>query len=150
MYSWSFSSKKERTPKWYIIALIVVLFLIIYGIIEGLYLMSIASFLFAGVYILMENNANPLTQVEIHEHAIRVNESTFSYDNIQKFSILSHEGTPILLRLYLKKAFSPLIDIPFTTDVPVYELKEFLLQYLEYDDTATFTKSDHLINIMKL
>jgi hypothetical protein len=47
MYNWQFSSEKERPQSWYIIALIVVLSLVLYGIIEGLYLMSIVAFLFA-------------------------------------------------------------------------------------------------------
>ncbi len=150
MFFWSFSSKKERTPKWYIFALIVILFLIIYGIIEGLYLMSIASFLFAGVYILMENNSNPVIEVKIDDHAIRANTSVFEFSQIQKFAILSHENVPIMLRIFLKKSFSPVVDIPFTTEVDAYEVKDFLAQYLELDDTAEFTKSDHLINIMRL
>lgn len=45
--------------------MIVVLSLVTYGIIEGIYIMSVVSFLFAGVYILMENNASPVTRAEI-------------------------------------------------------------------------------------
>jgi hypothetical protein len=58
MFSWDFSSKKEHPVGWYIIGIIVVLSLVLYGIVEGLYLLSIVAFLFAGVYILMENNSN--------------------------------------------------------------------------------------------
>lgn len=150
MFFWSFSSKKERTPKWYIFALIVVLFLIIYGITEGMYLMSIASFLFAGVYVLLENNSNPIIEVKIDDHAIRVNTDVFEFSQIQKFAILSHENVPVLLRIFLKKSFSPVVDIPFTTEVDAYAIKDFLTQYIEIDDTAELSKSDHLINIMKL
>lgn len=47
MFSWQFSSQKERPAQWYIIALVVVLFLVAYGIIEGMYFMSVVAFLFA-------------------------------------------------------------------------------------------------------
>jgi hypothetical protein len=47
MYSWQFSSRQDRPQSWYIIALIVVGFLIIYGIWLEVYMMSIVAFLFA-------------------------------------------------------------------------------------------------------
>lgn len=47
MFSWQFSSQKERHPQWYIVAVIVVLFFVVYGIFTGMYLMSIVTFLFA-------------------------------------------------------------------------------------------------------
>lgn len=72
MFSWIFSSKKEHSASWYIAAIVVVLTLVTYGITQGLYLMSIVSFLFAGVYILMENNSSPSTQVEIDQNSVKV------------------------------------------------------------------------------
>jgi|GEM_PF-6576803 len=47
MFFWDFSAKKEHTASWYLIALGVVATLVIYGITQGLYLLSIVSFLFA-------------------------------------------------------------------------------------------------------
>jgi hypothetical protein len=47
MFYWQFSSRHDRPKGWYVIALIVVLFLVVYGIWEGTYLMPIAAFLFA-------------------------------------------------------------------------------------------------------
>lgn len=65
MFSWSFSSRHDHSPSWYVTAIIVVLILVVYGIVEQLYLMSVVSFLFAGVYLLMENNSTPTTQAEV-------------------------------------------------------------------------------------
>ena len=67
MFSWSFASQKEHSPAWYLVAIIVVLVLVVYGIIEQLYLMSVVAFLFAGVYLLMENNSAPTTEVHVLE-----------------------------------------------------------------------------------
>lgn len=47
MFTWQFSSSAGKPKGWYIIALVVVLSLVIYGIVIGLYLMSIVAFLFA-------------------------------------------------------------------------------------------------------
>ena len=72
MFTWSFASHKEHSSSWYIAASIVVLTLVIFGIVMQLYFMSVASFLFVGVYLLIENNSTPTTQVEVLEPGIQV------------------------------------------------------------------------------
>lgn len=72
MFSWTFASRKDHSPTWYIIAIIIVLMLVVYGIVEQLYLMSVVAFLFAGVYLLMENNATPITSVDVSDRGIQV------------------------------------------------------------------------------
>lgn len=67
MFSWSFSTHKEHSPSWYVFAIVVVLMLVVYGILQQLYLMSVVAFLFTGVYLLMENNSAPITEVNITE-----------------------------------------------------------------------------------
>lgn len=47
MFTWQFSTQREKHPQWYMIALIVVLFLVLYGIFEKIYAMSVVAFLFA-------------------------------------------------------------------------------------------------------
>ena len=47
MFSWSFASRRDHSASWYLVAIVVVLMLVVYGIVEGLYLMSVVSFLFA-------------------------------------------------------------------------------------------------------
>lgn len=47
MLSWSFSSRKEHSSSWYITAIVVVLVLVVYGIVEKIYIMSVVSLLFA-------------------------------------------------------------------------------------------------------
>lgn len=132
------------------IGMVVVLSLIIYGIIESLYLMSIATFLFAGVYILMENNSLPVLSVQVDASGIRVGESMYDYWSLDKFALISVWGIPSFLRLSLKKRIGSSIDIPLSSDVNPQILKEFLLGYLEEDTTAKFSNSDALIHVMRL
>lgn len=42
------------------------------------------------------------------------------------------------------------MDIPLTSEVDGYELKDFLSQYVTYDSEAEFTKSDRIIEAMGL
>ena len=150
MYTWQFASTKSRPAQWYVVALIVVLFLVIYGIFEGMYLMSVVAFLFAGVYILMENNATPVTTVSIDEHAIVVGGTSYDFSNIEKFTLLKNENDYVLLRFFLKKSLSQVIDIPLTEAVDAYGLREFLAARITLDSEADWNRSDRLIHAMKL
>jgi hypothetical protein len=150
MFSWDFSAKKEHTASWYLIALGVVATLVIYGITQWLYLLSIVSFLFAWVYILMENNGKHEVKVQMTESVIRVADSVYEIKSFEKFSIITVNGTPLYLRLFPKKRFSPILDIPLHASVPLEEVREFLALSLEEDTTATLTNSDALIHAMRL
>ena len=150
MYNWQFASTKSRPAHWYVVALIVVLFLVIYGIFEGLYIMSVVAFLFAGVYILMENNATPTTQVEVTDRAIVISGTRYEMTDIEKFALLKNGDDYVMLRIFLKKSFSAMIDIPLTEEVDAYGLKDFLELSLPFDTTADWNKTDRLIHAMKL
>ncbi|GAB0174599.1 MAG: hypothetical protein HHAS10_04780 [Candidatus Altimarinota bacterium] len=151
MFHWQFSTSPGKPKGWYIIALVVVLSLVIYGVIEGMYLMSIVAFLFAGVYILMENNAIPISTVDINDRIIKVNDTIYEFDKIDRFALLSDgEGNPIMLRLFIKKGISSVIDIPFTTEVDSASLKDFLLSVIPYDANADWTRTDKIIHTMRL
>ena len=150
MFSWAFSSHKEHSAGWYIVAIIVVLSLVAYGITQWLYLLSIVAFLFAGVYILMENNSNPVTHVEINEEGIKVGNSFYDMKSLSTFSIIRSGDIPLYLRLIPRKKLSPMIDIPLTQDVNPVALKEWLSNYVEEDKDATLSNSDVIIHAMRL
>lgn len=150
MFSWQFSSQKERHPQWYIVAVIVVLFFVVYGIFTGMYLMSIVTFLFAWVYILMENNATPTVTVMVNDRVIQIGSAIYDFDKLSKFTILSRDGVPAIFRIWIKKSLTPTIDIPLIAEVDAYALKDFLSEYVEYDSEAEFTKSDMIIEAMGL
>jgi hypothetical protein len=150
MFTWQFSSTAGKPKGWYIVALVVVLSLVIYGIIEGMYLMSIVAFLFAWVYILMENNSIPITRVDVNDRMIRVNATVYDIDKIDRFTLLSNDGNYVMLRLFIKSGIAPIIDIPLTPEVDSAELKEFLTSLLPYDADADWTRTDKLIHSMRL
>jgi hypothetical protein len=130
--------------------MIAVLSLVLYGITQHLYLMSIVSILFAWVYIFIENNAENITSVIIDANHIAIGKLIYEMRNIDTFAIISVANTPTYLRISQKKRFSPKLDIPLTTEVDAYEIREFLLQYLTEDTDAQFSNSDAIIHAMKL
>lgn len=150
MFSWSFSSRHDHSPSWYVTAIIVVLILVVYGIVEQLYLMSVVSFLFAGVYLLMENNSTPTTQAEVLDRWIQVWGSFYDYSSYSRFSMISIADVPSFIRLYPNKKLSPLIDIPLSPDLDFVGLRSFLASVMEEDKNTNISSSDALIHAMKL
>ncbi len=150
MFSWTFSTHKEHSASWYIIAIIVVLSLVTYGIIEGIYIMSIVSFLFAWVYILMENNSNPVTRADIDASGIRIGGTFYDYSSLQNFSIVYIEDRAMYLRITPRKKLSTILDIPLTQDVNPVELKSYLWERLEEEKDVRFSNTDALIHVMRL
>jgi type IV secretory pathway VirB3-like protein len=150
MFSWDFSARKDHPVSWYIIGIIVVLSLVLYGIVEGLYLLSIVAFLFAGVYILMENNSHPVVHVSIDESGVQVGGSFYEMKGIETFSIIRSGNIPLYLRIRPRKKLSPVVDIPLTQDVNPNTLREWLSGYVTEDKDATLSNSDVLIYAMRL
>lgn len=150
MFTWSFASRKEHSASWYLVAIIVVLMLVVYGIVEGLYLMSVVSFLFAGVYLLMENNSTPVLQVNVTERGIQVGGSFYDYSQFSRFAMISIADVPTFIRLYPVRKLSPLIDIPLSPEVSPVDLRAYLATVMEEEHNNTISNADALIHAMKL
>ncbi len=150
MFTWSFASHREHSPSWYIVAIIVVLMLVVYGIVMQLYLMSVVSFLFAGVYLLIENNSTPTTQVEVLERGIQVWWSFYDYMAFSRFAMVTISDIPTFIRLYPNRKLAPLIDIPLSSEIDNWELRKYLSQYMLEEYNNTISNADALIHAMKL
>lgn len=85
---------------------------------------------------MMENNATPITNVNITDRLIQVNTTTYEFDKIEKFALLSNGASYVMLRLFLKKGMSPIIDIPLTIEVDSSSLKDFLAEKITLDTEA--------------
>lgn len=126
------------------------LFLVVYGIVMQLYMMSVVAFLFAWVYIMKENNSAPLIDVDITEIGIQVQDTFYEYSQITSFAILYDQKVAKMLRFSVKKWITSLIDIPLTQDVNPAELRNLLLQNITENPDAEFTRSDRMIQAMRL
>jgi hypothetical protein len=124
--------------------------LVVYGIVEGLYLMSIVAFLFAWVYLLMENNSTPVLQVDVTERGIQVGGSFYDYSQFSKFAMISIADVPTFVRLYPVRKLSPLIDIPLSSEVSPTELRSYLTTVMEEEHNNSISNADALIHAMKL
>ena len=150
MFSWEFSSKKEKNALWYLIAGVVGLTLIIWGISIGLYIMSVVVFIFAGVYILVENNSPETVHVEVNENGIEIEETFYDYGKIESFGYVYQNSTPLFLRLHLKSKTLRMVDVPLTQDVNPAEMRAYLGGFLPESEQSELSFTERMIQLFRL
>lgn len=150
MFSWSFSNKKNRSSSWYIIASIAAISFIIFGIVSQLYLLSVVVVLLIGTFILIENNDAEATQVNIDEYQITIGGTKYFWWDFSQFSVVVSEWHAVFLRLIPKRKIATVLTIPFSVEVNVLELREFLLNILPEDTNNELTGVDALLFASKI
>ncbi|MBS9784196.1 hypothetical protein KGV55_02490 [Candidatus Gracilibacteria bacterium] len=150
MFSWSFSNKKNHSPIWYVIALIIVIAIAIYGILNTMYMMSVTVFLVAGIYLLVENNTTPTTEVEMEEGIFTIDENVYEFRDYVYFAIIAKAKNQKIIRLVPNSKLGTVIDIPLSSDVNPIELREWLATQLDENPDMKLSKTDKLIDIAKL
>lgn len=150
MFSWQFSTKKEKSSSWYTIALIVSIALIIWWYMTGLYIMSIVIIILVWVYFLVENNSPDELEIEINDNWILVWEIFYDYPKLESFWIIYNKNVPLFLRIRLKTRGFKLLDIPLDANIKISELRAFLLNYIEEDEKSEISSLERLMYYMKL
>jgi hypothetical protein len=54
----------------------------------GIYILAVVVFIFAGVYMLIENNAPEEVQVNVNDNGVQVSETFYDYAKIESFGII--------------------------------------------------------------
>lgn len=130
LYSWTFSSEKEKSSTWYAIAFSAVIGLAIWGIINKIFIFSFLVFLVAGVYLYVENSSEDEVNVSINEDSIDINNSTYDLSNITSYQIINDWNQPIILRLMIWKKWIRQIDLEIDKNISK-DLDKFLPNILE-------------------
>lgn len=150
-FRWSFQSKTEKGASWYLWAIALAVALIAWWIFMEIYIMSIVVFIFAGVYMLVENNAPDVMDVAINENGIKVWGSFYDYPKIESFGIVYNGETPYLLRLKLKSRGFRLLDLKMNPDaINTADLRAFLTQYVTEDEKSELTATERLLHYFKV
>lgn len=150
MYSWEFNSKKEKSGSWYITAIVVAIWLIIWWYFSELYIMSIVIIMVVWVYFLVENNSPDIIEIKIDSNWILISDAFYDYPKIESFAIIYDKNIPLFLRLRLNVRWIKLVDVPLDTGLNTGELRNFLLWYIEEDTKSEMSTSDRIINYLKL
>lgn len=142
--------KKNHPASWYIVAGVATLSLAIWGFLTGIYALSIAVVILAGVYVMMENNAPESVEAAVSDTGIGIGDTFASYGEIESFSIVFEGNVPRYLRITLKKKTLKLLDIPLNHDVNVAELRAYLLGYLPEAEKSELGFTDRITDRLSL
>ena len=150
MFEWQFSSRRERSSTWYMTAAVIAMALVVWGIIIGLYIMSIVVFIFIGVYLLYENNSPDLIHVTIDENGIGVNEGFYDYAKIATFNLIYEGARPIFLNIILKSRVSGGVRLYLDPSLSPADLRSYLALYLPESEKGELTLIEKILLILKI
>lgn len=149
IFSWSFSNDKWRGSMWYVIALSVVIWLVVWGFLTKQYVMSFLVILITWVTFFVENNSEENTNISITNLGIKINNFFYDYSKIASFSLIYDGDQAVILRLQLLKKWVKYLDIVIDNDIAMV-LKDILPNFIQEDEHGEFTFTDKMIRILKL
>ena len=142
----------ERGKLWFVIATLVSLALIIYGIITTNFLFAIIVLIFALVIALTVVRKPGILTVHATDMGLEVGERFYPYYSIANFAIVYEPPEVKDLHLEFKKGlFDPHLILPFETQNPM-ELRELLIARHVKEDTQHTEESftEFLARILKI
>lgn len=149
LYSWQYDDTKNRWKVWYILAISIIIWLIIWWIFTRQYGFSVIIFLVSGIYLFVENNSSDTVKVLIHENGVKVSESFYEYEKIENYSYVFSKENPVFLLLNLQKKWLRQLHLQINQDI--YEtLEKILPNYIEKTENKPLSKIETLLQILKL
>lgn len=149
LYRWNFEDKKDRSALWYIIALSVVVWMVIWGFITKQYGMSFLFMLLAGIVFYVENNSEDEISVQVTNLWMRVGEKFYDFSRITSFAFMYDGDQCIYLKLRIRQQGIPVIQLKVNNTI-TSELRPILAQYIEENPKEELSFLDRLVHILKL
>lgn len=149
IYSWIFSTEKDRGTSWYLIAATVMIAFVIWGFVSKMYMMSVAILLVSGIYFFSENNSDPEVTVQISNLWIKVWNNFFDFSKISSYSFIYEDDKAVLLRLKLINKGFKIVDLKIDNDIAL-DLKAILPDFIREDPKEDFITTEKIIRLLKL
>ncbi|MDD2515690.1 MAG: hypothetical protein PHF46_01445 [Candidatus Gracilibacteria bacterium] len=149
-FFWTFNTRTKKSKSWYIIAGIVILLLIIYGLVYKIYAMSFVFLILPLLYFKTESRIPPYFEVRINENGIVIGNMSYPIDSIKNFGIRKFRDKPFSLRILLNTKSFSLLDIPLSEKVNVAMLSDFLKEYTEEEAEQNIGFFEKMIVMLKI
>lgn len=149
IYSWDFEDNKDRGAYWYIIALSLMIWIVIWGFITKQYWMSFIVLLVSGLFYYIENNSEEIINVSLTDVWIQIGKNFYEYQKIEKYTFIFDWDNPFYLRIVINKMPLKSLDLNINKD-NYNNLKNILPNYLTEDSKGELSFIDKLIHKMKL
>lgn len=150
LYSWSFSSKKDRPLMWYIIVLSISMGLVIWWFLSTQYWMSFVILILLWLIFYVDNNSNDIVEVQITKLWIKVENSFYAFSNISSYSLIYEWENAVLLRLKIaKKIWLQNIDIQIDNTI-VLDLQNILSNFIEENEKEELSFWEKIFRLLKI
>lgn len=149
IYSWSFNSSKKRWNLWYIIALSIIIWLIIWSFLTKQYVLWFLILLMSWVYYFMENNSKDEVNIYIYELWIKIDNNFYEFTKINSFTIIYTDEFADVLRFYVDNKLINKIDLKIDNNI-LNDTYSFLSERINEDKTWWYTFVDKIVNFLKL
>jgi len=149
LYSWDFDDTKERNPLWYMVALSIAIWLIIWGFLTRQYGMSVVVMLIVGFFYFLENNADEQSHIDITDLWIKVQNTFYDYARIHSFSLVYSGDQAVYLRLHLKKRSIGFMNIRVDNSIASH-IRSILPNYIEENSRQEISLLEKITHLLKL
>lgn len=149
IYTWEYDDSKDRWPYWYIIALSIIVWIVIWWFITWQYWMSFVVLFVSGLFYYIENNSEDNIEIILTDLWFQIWKNFYEYAKIEKYTFIYEGDIPVLLRLVVNKASLKNIDLKIDKEI-FYELKDILPNYIQEDAKWELTFMEKLIHKLKL
>lgn len=149
IYSWEFEDNKERWQYWYLIALSIIIWIVIWGFATGQYGLSFIILLVSGLFYFYENNTDSIIKISLFDLWLKIWENFYEYAKIEKYTFIYIWDTPIYLRIVINKVSLHHIDLKIDKKI-MFDLKEILPNYIEEDAKTELSFTERLMLKLKL
>ena len=149
LYSWNFSTDKQRSSLWYMIALSVVIGLVVWGFMTKQYVMSFLIILITGISFFIENNSEEMILLTLNQLGIKINNSFYDYSKIGSYTFIYDGENAVILRLHLLNKWIKVVDLQVDNSITI-DLKQILPNFIREDEKAELSFTDKLIRWLKL
>ena len=149
LYTWQYEDTKHRSPLWYIIALSIAIWLIIWWFLTSQYGMSIVIMLVVWFFYILENNSEDQVLVEITDLWIKVQGNFYDYSRIGWYSLVYYGEQALYLRLLIKKRGIGVLNLNIDNLVAT-NIRNILVNYIEENEKQEITLSERIIQLLKL
>lgn len=149
IYTREFEDNKDRGPYWYIIALSIIVWIVIWGFLTRQYWMSFVVLFLSGLFYYIENNSEDIIKVILTDLWIQIGQNFYEYTKIEKFTYIYEWENPVFLRLVVNKVSLKNIDLKIDKNT-FLELKNILPNYIEEDTKGELSFLEKVIHKLKL
>lgn len=149
LYTWDYEDAKSRWSLWYIIALSIAIWLIIWWIFTRQYWMSIVIMLIAGFFFYIENNSEDYVKVDVTELGINVQDIFYDYSRITWYSFIYDGSMAVYLRLQLKNKWIWYVNMRVDNSITT-ELQKILPNFIEEWGQQEISYIEKIIHKLKL